>query len=224
MQVLTPFPGVIHIVYPYQTILAKAFMRMQEFYESGIPGFKGQHFTRDEFKKAYAEMMGTGVGYEEFTYYDDWGGFNIPGDVADKFMKVFTPDFMEEGLMEAIKQHAPLHDKPFYVIGTFESGGESIIDHELSHAFWHLDSEYRERMRGLVERLPRGFRTRLRRELESMGYCEDVLDDETAAYLSTSTIIELDELVSRSDIPWQQVVTFQRVFRDYLESKPSGNK
>ena len=221
MRTLTPYPGVIHVIYPKQTMLAKAFMRMQEFYESGIPGFKGQHFTRNEFKKAYAEMMGTGVSYEEFTYYDDWGGFNVPGDVADKFMKLFTPDFMEESLMDAIKQHAPLHNKPFYVIGTFESGGESIIDHELSHAFWHLHSEYRKMMQGMVESLPKTFRRTIRSHLTRMGYCEAVLDDETAAYLATSSVLELDDLVDQADIPWKHALTFQRTFRSYLENKSS---
>tara|TARA_R110002094_G_scaffold214658_1_gene185187 strand:- start:7456 stop:8124 length:669 start_codon:yes stop_codon:yes gene_type:complete len=222
MKVLTPYPGVIHVIYSEQTILAKAFMRMQEFYESAIPGFKGRQFTRDEFKKAYAEMMGT----EEFTYYDDWGGFNVPGNVANKFMKLFTLDSMdEESLMKSIKQHTPWPPyKPFYVIGTFESGGDSIIDHELSHAFWHLHDDYREMMQGLVEGLPMRFRARLKRELGSMGYCEDVLDDETAAYLSTSSVLELDELVNRTDIPWKHALTFQRAFRDYLESKSSGSK
>tara|TARA_R110000824_G_scaffold102891_2_gene244756 strand:+ start:274 stop:945 length:672 start_codon:yes stop_codon:yes gene_type:complete len=223
MRTLTPYPGVIHVIYSKQTVLAKAFMRMQEFYESGIPGFKGKHFTRDEFKKAYAEMMGTGISYEEFTYYDDWGGFNVPGDVARKFMKLFTPDFMEKSLMKSIESHAPLN-KPFYVIGTFESGGDSIIDHELSHAFWHLHDDYREMMQGLVEGLPVRFRARLRRELGSMGYCEDVLDDETAAYLSTSSVLELDELVNRTDIPWKHALAFQRAFRDYLESKSSDSQ
>tara|TARA_R110002096_G_scaffold390110_2_gene584576 strand:+ start:521 stop:1192 length:672 start_codon:yes stop_codon:yes gene_type:complete len=221
MKVLTPYPGVVHVIYPKQTMLAKAFMRMQEFYESGIPGFKDKHFTRDEFKKAYAQMMGTGVSYEEFTYYDDWGGFNVPGDVADRFMWTFEPDFMEAGLVRTVKDHRPTDDKPYYVIGTFESGGDSIIDHELSHAFWHLHSDYRKMMQGMVESLPKTFRHTIRHHLLEMGYCESVLDDETAAYLATSTVLELDDLVDQADIPWKQALTFQRTFRSYLENKSS---
>ena len=220
-EVLKPFPGIIHVVYPNQVILAKAFMRMQEYYESAIPGFKGEHFSRDQFKAAYAKMMGTGTSYEEFSYYDDWGGFNVPGDVADRFMWNFEPDFMETRLVKAIKDNKPKGDGSYYVIGTFHSGGDSIIDHELSHAFWHLHDEYREMMQKMVYGLPVTFRSRLRRELSKMGYCDEVLDDETAAYLSTSSVLELDDLVDQADIPWKHALTFQRTFRSYLENKSS---
>ena len=73
----------------------------------------------------------------------------------------------------------------------------------------------------MVESLPKTFRHTIRHHLLEMGYCESVLDDETAAYLATSTVLELDDLVDQADIPWKQALTFQRTFRSYLENKSS---
>ena len=119
--VLKPYPGVIHVVHANQVQGAKSFMRLQEFYESPLSNENGpikrRHFSRDEFKKAYAQSTGTGTGYGEFSYYTDWNGFNIPGNVVDEWLELFEPDFMETYLAEAIRANRR-PDGNYYVIGT----------------------------------------------------------------------------------------------------------
>lgn len=218
LKVLTPFPRIIHVKYTKQKPLATAFMRMQEFYESSIEGFRGGYFTREDFKKAYMRDTGCDV----FTYCTDWAGFNVPGRVVNKFVRKFDLDASEQRLIDAILEHKPARGR-YYVIGTFNNDF-TILDHELSHAFWELDPKYSANMMRFVKALPEAFRHNVRLKLEEMGYCKEVLDDETTAYLSTSSMSDLTTLFGNKDIPWQRVLQFQQAFKDYLLGKRLGKK
>lgn len=218
-KVNKPFPGIIHLEFNCQLNLAKAFMRLQEFYESPLGDFRGRCFTRDEFKQAYAEFKGTGTGWGEFTYYSDWNGFNVPGDVADKFLEIFDIDFMEEYLVDTIREHRKPNGQ-YYVIGTHTKGVATVGDHELSHAFWYLDPDYRKSAQHLVDMwLPILFIALASNALKKMGYHEDVIDDEITAYLSTSTLVDMVETFDTEMIPWGVALKFQRHFADYLKNK-----
>ena len=217
-KVLLPFSRVIHVVYPDQETLAKKFMRLQEFYESALPGFRGRHFTREEFKKAYAKDR----GIPRFTYYTDWAGFNVPGRVVNKFMKVFTPDPVECNLLKLIDENKPSRGR-YYVIGTYHSDHPSTIEHELSHAFWELDSKYRSNAERLITSLPLDFYGRMIEVLREV-YCQEVLDDEVTAYLSTGTMTDLVRLMGDVDLPWHAILRFQQNFRDHILGKKLGKK
>jgi hypothetical protein len=194
-------------------------MRMQEFYESPLGDFRGRYFTRDEFKQAYAEFKGTGTGWGEFTYYSDWNGFNVPGDIADKFLEIFDIGFIEQYLADAIREHRDPYGQ-YYVIGTHAQGVGTVIDHELSHAFWYLDPGYRQSAQHLIDtELPTAFHALASNALKEMGYCEDVLDDEIAAYLSTSTLVDMANTFDTEQIPWKCALKFQQHFETYLENK-----
>ncbi|MHA2063095.1 MAG: hypothetical protein ACXABY_01820 [Candidatus Thorarchaeota archaeon] len=217
-KVNKPFPGIIHLEFNSQRKLAQAFMRIQEFYESPLGDFRGRFFTSDEFKQAYAEFKGG-----EFTYYTDWNGFNVPGDVADKFIKMFEADLEpwthEQQLVDAIKEHREPNGR-YYVIGTHTQGVSTVGDHELSHAFWHLDLTYRESAQHLVEiELPVSFRALAGKALQKLGYHEDVLDDEITAYLSTSTLADMAKTFDTEMIPWNIALKFQQHFENYLEAR-----
>lgn len=203
----------MHFVFPNQHALASAFMRVQEFYESPIEDFRGGHFTRAEFKEAYMADRDA----DEFTYYDDWSGFNVPGDVMDKFMRTFDIDLSEKFLMDTIAQHHSPHGQ-YYVIGTFEGGDGTTVDHELSHAFWYLHPHYRETAEHLIEtRLAPHFKKKAGDAIAAMGYHEDVIDDEIVAYLSTSTLGDLVETLDTEKIPWKSVLKFQQHFVHHLK-------
>jgi len=74
-----------------QEELTSTFLRFQEFYES--PEFQGKIFTLQEYKAWYTKLKG------KFSYYTDWGGFNIPSRILESFYKgKFDP------LSEAEKQ------------------------------------------------------------------------------------------------------------------------
>lgn len=221
LSIFQPFPGVLHFIYPNQTMLCKGFMRLQEFYESPLENdngfFRGRFFSRDEFKEAYIKSTNTGIDFGEFSYYDDWNGFNIPGSVVDEFIKMFDPDLMEEYLIQAIKQFRGT--QPYYVIGTHYQGDVTTIEHELSHAFWHLDQDYRLGAFDIVCSLPTKFRTVGNKALSDMGYREGVFDDEITAYLSTSTMTNIVDIFDTEDIPWKHTLGFQQHFAAHLDTK-----
>jgi len=164
--------------------LTKTFIRPQEYYES--PEFKGKYFTHREFIKWYSEGG-------KFTYHQDWCGFNIPGEILDPFKdgRFGKLSKQEEKLLETFKDDVA----PFYIIGIEKSRTpeqiELDIKHELMHALYHTDVEYRKLVDltldsyGLIYfKMDRDY-TEIYDFLEESGYHHDVLKDELHAYLVT---------------------------------------
>lgn len=216
IRVLTPLPGIIHLLFPNQVMLCKSFMRLQEYYESPIGDFRGRYFTRDEFKEAYAEENDCGTGFGEFSYYDEWNGFNVPGNVVDKFMDIFDIDFMEETLVRLIKANRPREGR-YYVIGTHDQDSYVTLNHEIAHALWYLDGDYHKEQLAAVKRLPGRFYVRACNALREAGYHDDVFDDEIHAYLSTSSMVELSDFFEIANLPWRKIYLMQRYFHNYVE-------
>jgi hypothetical protein len=81
----------IHLLtFDNQIDLTSTFLRFQEHYES--PFFKGKYFTLDEFKEWYIKTSPNGKKSGKFTYYTDWGGFNIPSYILKPFYNgAFNP-------------------------------------------------------------------------------------------------------------------------------------
>jgi len=216
IRVSEPFHGVIHVTFPTQESLARAFLRMQEYYECAFGNFRDRLFTREEFEAAYAKERGT----EECTYYTDWGGFNVPGNSVNKFLSMFEPDSDEKELVEII-ENATTCGSRYYVIGTHENAG-TTLNHELSHAFWYLHPAYKTESSKLLAYLPTEFYKLFCDNLSDMGYHDDVLDDEIVAYASTSTMVELTELLQSRKIPWDTILVFQEAFDQYLTDRQNG--
>jgi hypothetical protein len=219
-----PIKGVIHVIYNAQLTLTKAFMRLQEFYESPLGdhngNFQGRYFTRDDFKKAYAESCGTTTKWGDFSYYTDWNGFNVPGHIVDDFMDKFSHDidFMEEYLFDAIRENRPTDGSPYCVIGTW-LGDEDCIDHELAHAMWYLHPEYRNGAAFLAGGFEDDFVKAVFDQLEEDGYARSVRRDEMNAYLATNTMIETHHWLGLDEYPWDKILHLQIYFTQTLEKK-----
>ncbi len=122
------FPGVIHLEFPSQEIMAATFLRPQEYYES--PRFRGSIFSLEEFKKWYISEKGA------FTYEKDWPGFNIPSYILKPFYEgKFDP--LSEGEKEFLDIFRGKAE-PFYIIGTSKENPPEYMDHELAHALFEL--------------------------------------------------------------------------------------
>ena len=136
-------PGIILITEYSQFEIAMAFMRLQEFYECRDLERQGKFFTLEEVVENYAQNGPTG----KFSYLDDWAAFNVPGDVVDRFRKMYKHDLSarETAFMLAIdrtltQEENARHNGKYYVIG---SCSELYEDHELAHAMYFLYPEYR---------------------------------------------------------------------------------
>jgi hypothetical protein len=175
--------GIYHLKCKTTRELASALVRFQEHYENPNPKFTSGPFTLTEFKTWYRRQKGG-----RFTYFSDWAGFNVPGHIIDVFRRgVFNPlTKAEKWLIQEIK---PAPHQRYCVIGTSDQDGHEALDHELAHAFYALDTQYRRQVNKIIaaagEHVSGVFRW-----LVSMKYGHHVLVDETHAYL----LCDLDTL------------------------------
>lgn len=160
-----------------QRAVASTFLRFQEYYESSE--FKGRVFTLDEYKKWYAGRYGS------FSYYNDWNGFNIPGEILEPFQKgLFDPlSKREQVLLESI-ENIRNHNDSFYLLGTHKKANY-VISHEIAHGLWYLNTKYRNLMKAHIKELPFLTLCQIAVFLKSKSYHPDVIEDETHAYLLT---------------------------------------
>lgn len=162
--------GIYLLRFKTQFELAATFLRVQEYYES--PRFHGRIFSLEQFMDWYAERYGN------FTYYQDWTGFNVPSTAFKPFYDgKFDPlSEKEKALLRLFKG---LRGR-FYVIGVCDSGGKDSFSHELAHALFFIDDGYRRAVRLAMRRYDTG---KLARRIADAGYAKHVLPDETQAYI-----------------------------------------
>lgn len=181
---------------PYER--AMLFLRSQEFYESSIPDIRNKHVNIFESMNMYRKKMKKGY----FSYPEDWVGFNIPGNIVEKCTEhvlkpsnahLSTPyDFIMRGIINQIRKE--IGGKKFYLIGVnrFRS---KLMDHELAHGLYYIDSSYRKSCLKLIEEIiPKKSYESLKKALVKMGYTDSVIDDEIQAYLSTGIYPQMKKI------------------------------
>jgi hypothetical protein len=187
---------ILHLHYPTRYALCASFMRLQEFYESDIPGIRGNFFTLEEFMDAYAARMGN------FTYTVDWGGFNVPGPVYRAWREAFPACSLlgkEKALADSVDRLLAEAGNPeaFYLVGSSADTGDvrAVVAHEVAHALFALLPGYRKEQLEHVQAWkasdPAAWE-RISGKLLDMGYVDSVLPDEVQAYLSTADDKDLD--------------------------------
>ena len=168
--------------------VASTFLRFQEHFESRR--FSGHVFTLEEFMDWYA------AEYGNFTYYQDWSGFNIPSTVLAPFYEgSFDPLLKkEQRLLELFKNER----HPFYVMGMSASSSPSELSHELAHALFFTDPIYKS---AVIAAMKRHDTSVLEKNLHRAGYSKSVLRDEAHSYVLTSTTGLLDNHGTRKLAP-----------------------
>lgn len=162
--------GIFLLRFKTQYELAATFLRIQEHYES--PRFHGRIFSLEQYMDWYAKRYGN------FTYYQDWAGFNVPSTALRSFYEgKFNPlSAKEKQLLRLFKD---LRER-FYVIGIYESGDRNNLTHELAHALFFMDDAYRQDVRMAM----RGYDTAgLASRIAEAGYAKHVIPDEIQAYM-----------------------------------------
>lgn len=189
--------GIYHLSFSNQFLMNACFMRIQEHFES--PLFRGKIFSHEAFRAWYR----TTRSHNEFSYYTDWGGFNVPGYVLTSFLNGrFAPLRSEESaLVETFRGMRG----PLYIIGTLQTDTIDTLRHEIAHALYHTNPTYR----GAVDALLDGINcTPIHHLLKALGYHRAQWRDETHAYLG--------------DDPWQlethgvSTTPYTKVRRDLL--------
>lgn len=188
--------------------LAMTFWRCQEFYESSSGLFRGRSFTLVDYMRWYSEVHGDG----SFTYPSDWSGFNLPSRVITAcFRKGIQDQSKYDRAMRTLYRTCKDRAPQFYLIGIMR-GDDKTIAHELAHANWSLNSEYRREMQHRLNNIPKRVSAALASRLLNMGYTKSVIQDEMQAYLSTGLAEELGSV----KIPNSLIKSFKAMHRKYV--------
>ena len=187
LSITEPFNNILIATTKTQYEISATLMRFQEFYESPSTQIRGKYFSREYFEDLYAQKNGN------FTYYQDWSGFNIPGNILYQFWKLFWNDFSvkEARFFDKLYEATTYKKKDLsqiYLIGFQEKYYNSdYYLHELCHALYYLDQEYKTLVHAFIyKQLPKELRYKITKTLKKWGYSDEVIIDEINAYLATS--------------------------------------
>ncbi len=169
-------PNIFAVIVKDKYDRAMLFCRAQEYYESPSTKFRGKNFSIWDYMKWYHEKNEWG-----FSYGADWSGFNIPfktiRECYNKLNKIETPyDKVMEEIVNKISSNTG------YVIGCGNTEGETF-KHEVCHAMYHLNKDYKKQMDNLTKGLPKKYYNTFKDNILKMGYAQKVIDDEIQAYL-----------------------------------------
>ena len=162
---------------------AMTFLRVQEFYESPNPAFRGnKDFSFTEYMKWYSKEYGRG-----FTYGMDWSGFNVPLEVAYNCYDTLNDRYTDfDDVMESIvHQLYELNgdDCDGYMIGAGSTEGDTF-QHEVCHGLYATNKQYKELVDEVTETIEWQDYLEFEKNLLDMGYTAAVIPDEIQAYLA----------------------------------------
>jgi len=106
-------------------------------------------------------------------------------------------------------------NEPFYVIGGVK-GDINVIDHEIAHALYFMNPQYKEEMLDLNYTFHKQYRSsyvKIVNKLKEMGYGVNVVRDEVQAYMSTSL---KKELVTRFGLDYDTILPMVKQYRKVL--------
>lgn len=189
MKLVKLFKNIYSVNFPTRRSLASTFLRFQEFYESSE--FKGKIFTLKEYKKWYAVNSPGGKKTGKFTYYQDWGGFNIPTYVLKPFYQgKFDPlSSKEKKFLELFKGKRG----KFYIIGTYGKVSEKLLRHEIAHGLFYTNSAYKNGVLKILRNVDKKTILKINNYLSSGSYHPEVWVDENNAYI-LSNLGELEKV------------------------------
>lgn len=194
-----------------QKEITTTFFRMEEYYESPLKGLYQKKFNVFDF---LIESMNE---HGQIDYFSKWIGFNIPGHSILEWSKLHCPDYTpkEIEVMNHITNKVDVL-KPFYIIAAKEQNTK-VMDHEIAHALYYLNENYKDRMLDMAikfRQFDRNNYNKMIKKLKNMGYNQSVFNDEVQAYMSTST---KKELVEKFGLDYETAMPLARQFRKVLQ-------
>ncbi len=216
--------------------LAMCFLRVQEFYESSNKHFRGNTFHILEYMDWYSKEH----SFEGcFTYPKDWAGFNISSEQIERcynetFREHLTPydTFMEWEIYNYIFKEIVDQDKSYLIGYVKNKRDNSVFEHEIAHALFFLDNNYKKNMTKNVGLWSPNFKKDVFNLLKQTGYDKSVFIDEFQAYFSTdesfireNIIIDekvdsLKNIFDTIEVPMLMKDTFQKFKEQILYKKP----
>jgi len=196
---------------------AMVFLRAQEFYESTSPRFKNKDFDIWDYLRWYSVERDVATG--TFDYPMDWAAYNIPIKTVvkslDAFTGTYTPYdvFMDEILHQIFNKYE-VSESDTYLVGVKDFTDKNL-PHELSHAFWYTEPQFKKDATVLLKKVPADVVTEAKLTLSRMGYHKEVLSDEFVAYTATG---DMKRLIKRSSDYKNYEKPFKSLLTKYLTS------
>jgi hypothetical protein len=182
-------PNVFAVIVKDHYHRAMLFCRVQEYYESPNPEFRGKNFSIWDYIEWYSKEH-----RDVFTYTFDWGGFNIPlktaWDCYEKLKEYESPyDSVMDNIISTIElkmfNKKNTRNWNAYIIGA-DSTESDTFEHEICHGLYATNKQYKELVDEVTISIPFKEYQIFRKNLLDMGYNGIVIDDEIQAYLSTN--------------------------------------
>jgi hypothetical protein len=204
-----PIKNCLLLEFDTQKDLALAFCRVEEYYE-GNPRVNGKYLSFVDFIDAFMTDDG------KLDYFHYWTGFNIPGNIYMKWSQnnMSEKTYWETALADAVYKKIDF-TKPFYIIGG-KKGDMEVIDHEIAHALYYMNIEYKDMMDTANYQFYKNLRgeySKMVKALKKMGYGDNVIKDEVQAYMSTSG---KKELVEKFGLDFNKIQGFRKLYRKVL--------
>ena len=180
-------PNIFAVVVKDDYERAMLFCRVQEFYESPRSSFRDKKFSIWDYFKWYSKE-----NFGSFSYPNDFVGFNFPLVVAKKCYEMNELETPYDIEMKKIVDDLYDDGKRNYLMGV-DSLKNTTFRHELAHALYYSDLEYKSEMDYITRGISDFSMSRFKRNLEAIGYCPGVVKDEIQAYMST----EINKKITR---------------------------
>ena len=214
LRVRVILPGVVLVSSVRPEVVAAALMTLSCHYESRVGGLRGAACAdRAAVIRALAADAPAG---ERFAFHSVWPGFNLPAFACAAFARqgdaLGRLDAVVLGAVGAALGCADLtalagRGEDYYIAGCGD-GDESTLQHEVAHAIFALDPEYRSESAVAVSGLPHGDAATMRETLGRVGYCleGDIVCDEVQAYNLTGRTLGV--------LPCDATAALQRTLRE----------
>lgn len=200
-------PKIFAVIVPDRYDRAMLFCRVQEFYESAGVKFKDSKFSVWDYFKWYSNKYKTGC----FSYPKDFVGFNLPLIVAKKCYSMNDIETPYDKEMHKIIDKLFVNGERQYLIGV-DSLKTSTFAHELAHGLYYTDIEYANSMNEITRLIPKSTLRKFKKNLRTIGYCRDVMDDEIQAYMAT----EINKKITKGILNKKQIhEKYRKVFKKY---------
>jgi hypothetical protein len=211
-------PRVFAVVVPDRYHRAMLFMRVQEYYESPNPKFRGKKsFNIWEYIEWYSRKNN-----DSFSYAAHWTGFNFPLGVAlkcyDTLEDMYTPydEIMTKIVWDIYEMNKD--SAKAYIIGVADLTS-TTFQHELCHAYYHINKKYKKEADAITESIEPKIYKRMCKNLTDMGYTEQVFYDEVQAY----TCMDSDYFEFNNKIPGAKLnkltKKYKLIYEKYINQK-----
>ena len=184
IKVSQPILGCVLLKYRTVPDLARSFFRLAEYYEGSRNG-NNKQVTLVDFLDQWVDRKGN-VDYFKF-----WDGFNITDQAFRSWLKSAGPLSAAEQVTVDTIQQATKHMKKFCIIGV-GSNDTDTLKHELFHAKYYLDSDFKSAVDQLLtdHATDPAVRTIKKILINKLDYTNHV-EEEIGAYLYAGSQLKL---------------------------------